>query len=124
MEIREDKRGDVKIIGLSGRLDAVTSPGVEERLVSILDQGEKRLIIDFSDLVYISSVGLRVLVWLAKNMQKTKGKLALAAPNKHIQEIFMIAGFTSIFSIYPNCDEAMAHLQADSHCEDTKTSTS
>lgn len=110
MEIKEEKRGDIKIIGLSGRLDAQTSPGVEERLINILNQGERRLVIDFSNLTYISSVGLRVLVSLAKNVQKTKGKLVLAALNNHIQEIFTIAGFTSIFSIYPTCDEAVAHF--------------
>lgn len=113
MEIREEKRGDIKIIGLNGRLDASTSPGVEERLMSLLNQGENRLLIDFSNLTYISSVGLRVLVSLAKNVQKTNGKLALAALNKHIQEIFTIAGFTSIFSIYPSCDEAEPFLQND-----------
>lgn len=110
MEIREEKRGDIKIIGLSGRLDVNTSPDVEERLMNILYQGEKQLVIDFSDLTYISSVGLRVLVSLAKYMQKAKGKLALAALNNHIQEIFTIAGFASIFSIYPTCDEAVAHF--------------
>lgn len=113
MEIKEEKRGDIIIIAFNGRLDANTSPGVEERLMDILDQGERRLVIDFSNLTYISSAGLRVLVSLAKNIQKTEGKLALAALNKHIQEIFTIAGFTSIFSIHPSCDGAVAYLQND-----------
>ncbi len=78
--------------------------------MGLLNQGERRLVLDFSDLVYISSIGLRVLVLVAKNLEKTKGKLALAAPNQHIYEIFKIAGFTSIFPIYPTCDEAVANL--------------
>ncbi len=114
MEIKEERRGDVKVVGLSGRLDASTSPSVEENLLSLLDQGEKRLVIDFSDLTYISSAGLRVLVLVAKSVQKTKGTLALAALSKHVHEIFQIAGFTSIFSIYPTCDEAVAHSQSES----------
>jgi anti-sigma B factor antagonist len=122
MEIREDKKGDVKIISLRGRLDAITSPSVEEKLISLLNQGERRLVLDFSDLIYISSVGLRVLVLVAKNLQKTKGRLALAALNKHVHEIFRIAGFTTIFSVYPTCDEAVLQIQTDSRSED-KTST-
>lgn len=42
MEIKEEKRGDVKIVGLHGRLDAETSPSVEKWLMDLLGQGERR----------------------------------------------------------------------------------
>ena len=114
MEIKEEKRGDVKIVGLRGRLDTETSPSVTKRLMNLIDQGERRLVFDFSGLTYISSCGLRVLIEVARNLLKTDGKLALAALSDHVLEIIKIAGFTSIFSIYPTCDEAVAHLQSDS----------
>ena len=117
MEVKEEKRGDVKIIGLRGRLDAETSPSVEKRLMNLMDQGERRLVFDFSELTYISSSGLRVLIEVVRNLQKTNGKLALAALSDHVLEIIKIAGFTSIFSIYPTCDEAVAHSQGNSRCE-------
>ncbi len=107
MEIREDKRGDVKIIGLCGKLDANSSPGVEKRLLAILDQGEVRIVFDFSELNYISSLGLRVLFVVAKRVQEEKGRLALASLSSHIYEIFKIVGFTNVFSIYPTSDEAV-----------------
>ena len=113
MEIKEEKRGDVKIIGLRGRLDAETSPSVEKRLIDLIDQGERRLVFDFSELTYISSAGLRVLIGVARNLQKTNGVAALAALSDHVHEIIKIAGFTSIFSIYPTCEEAVAHAQSD-----------
>jgi len=111
MDITEEKRGEVKIIGLRGRLDASSSPGVEQKLLNLLDQGERRLVLDFSELSYISSIGLRVLIAAAKSLEKTKGRLALAALNNHVREIFRIAGFTSIFSVYPTCDEAITSSQ-------------
>jgi anti-anti-sigma factor len=117
MEIKEEKRGEVKIIGLRGRLDTETSPSVEKRLMNLMDQGERRLVFDFSELTYISSSGLRVLIEVVRNLQKTNGKLALAALSDHVHEIIKIAGFTSIFSIYPTCDEAVAHSQGNSRCE-------
>ena len=119
MDITEEKRGKVKIIGLRGRLDASSSPGVEQRLLSLIDQGESRIVLDFSELSYISSIGLRVLIATAKSIQKTRGKLALASLNNHVQEIFRIAGFTSIFSIYPTREEAVAFSQTDSGGEAT-----
>lgn len=109
MEITEEKRGSVKIVGLRGRLDANSSPLAEKRLQSLIEQGEERLVLDLSELTYISSLGLRIFIAVAKTIQKTNGKLALAGLNDHIYEIFKIARFTTIFSIYPSCDEAVSH---------------
>ena len=109
MEIKEEKRGKVKIVGLRGRLDANSSQTVEKQLLALINQGECRLVLDFSELTYMSSLGLRVLMMVAKNIKKVNGKLALAGLNDHIYEIFKIAQFTTIFSIYPSCDEAVFH---------------
>jgi len=109
MEISEETRGSVKIVGLQGRLDANSSPVVERQLQALLEQGEERLVLDLSGLTYISSLGLRVFISLAKRIQSANGRLALTGLSDHIYEIFKIAHFTSIFSIYPKCDEAVAH---------------
>jgi anti-anti-sigma factor len=109
MEINIEMRGKVKIVGLRGRLDASSSPVAEKRLQALMDQGEGRLVLDLSELTYISSLGLRVFIQVAKNIQKVNGKLALAGLNDHIYEVFKIARFTNIFSIYPSCDEAAAY---------------
>ena len=109
MDIKEETRGKVKIVGLQGKLDANSSPAVEKCLQALMDRGEERLVLDLSELTYISSLGLRVFIAVAKNIQKVNGKLALAGLNDHIYEVFKIARFTNIFSIYPTCDEAVAH---------------
>jgi anti-sigma B factor antagonist len=74
-----------------------------------MDQGEKRLVLDLSELTYISSLGLRVFIVVAKEVQKVDGKLALARLNQRIYELFKISGFTKIFSIYPTCEEAVTY---------------
>lgn len=109
MQITEDKKGSVKLIGLCGKLDANTSPGVEKQLLTLMDQGENRIVFDFSQLTYISSLGLRVLIVVAKQVQKAGGKLAIAAVSNPVYEIFEIAGFHRIFSIYPTLDEAVTY---------------
>ncbi len=121
MEIKEEKRGDVKIVGLHGRLDAETSPSVEKWLMDLLGQGEQRLVLDFSELTYISSSGLRLLIQVARNLHKTNGKLALAALSDHVREIIKITGFTSILSIYPTREEAVAYAQSDRGGEESST---
>ena len=121
MEIKDEKRGDVKIIGLRGRLDTESSPGVSKRMMNLIDQGERRLVFDFSELTYISSSGLRVLIEVARNLQKTNGTLTLAALSDHVREVIKLVGFTSIFSIYPTCEEAVAHAQSEGRGDGSST---
>lgn len=109
MEIKEETRGKVKIVGLRGKLDANSSPDVEKKLQALMDRGEERLVLDLSELTYISSLGLRIFISVAKNIRNVDGKLALAGLNDHIYEIFKIARFTNIFSIFPSCEEAVVH---------------
>ena len=118
MEIKEENRGDVKIVGLRGRLDAHTSPTAEKKLMELADLNEQKFVFDFSELTFISSCGLGLLLKVAKNVQKADGKLALAGLNNYVHEGFEIAGFTGIFSIFPACEEAVAHLQRGLRCED------
>lgn len=109
MEITEEKRGEVMIVALSGRLDAVTSPDVEKRLLALIAQGNVRLALDLSGLSYISSLGLRVLMAVAKQVQTGGGRLALAAFSNTVQEIFKLAGFTELFSVHQTVDEAVTY---------------
>jgi len=107
MHIVEEKRGEVKVVVVRGRLDALTSPVLEKRIQELLDLGENRLALDFSELSYISSLGLRVLIMAAKNLQKVNGKLGLAALNEDIFDVFKMAGFTKVFSIHPTIEETV-----------------
>ena len=109
MEITEQKRGKVNIVGLRGRLDGTTCPVVEKRLLALAAQGEPRIAFDLSGLNYISSAGLRVLMLVAKQVHTGGGKLALAALRDNVHEIFKIAGFTQLFSVYQTLDEALTH---------------
>ena len=109
MEINVETQGRVKIVGLRGRLDANSSPAVEKHLESLVDSGEERVVLDLSQLTYISSLGLRIFIAVAKNIQKVNGKLALTGLSDHIYEIFKIAHFTSIFAIYPSLSEAVVY---------------
>lgn len=111
MEINVETQGKVKIVVLRGRLDANSFPTVEKHLQLLMDSGEQRLVLDLSELTYISSLGLRVFIAVAKSVQKVNGKLALAGLSDHIYEIFKIAHFTRIFSIYPSLSEAVTYCE-------------
>ena len=97
MEINKDIQEKVMMLKLSGRLDTTTSPELEQELNASLD-GIEDLRLDFSDLEYISSAGLRVLLAAQKKMNK-QGVMSISCVNDTIAEIFEITGFSDILTI-------------------------
>lgn len=112
MDISERKMSGVCVVGLNGRLDSGTSDGLAQRLHQLIDNGERRLVIDGDKLDYISSTGLRVLLVAAKRLKSADGKIVLSSLKPHILEVFEIAGFTSIFPVYGNAEQAARQIVA------------
>lgn len=107
MEIIESKTNDILVLTFKGRLDANHADAAQERVVALIDQGETRLVADLSQLEYISSAGLRVLMVAAKKLRSCNGKIVLCSLVDPIKEIFDIAGLNAIFSTYAGREEAL-----------------
>ena len=97
MIIKKSWNGSELIVFVSGRLDTITAPQLESDLKDSIE-GVTSLILDFSDLSYISSAGLRVLLSTQKQMLK-QGKMVIRNVNEAIHEVFEITGFTEILTI-------------------------
>ncbi|MBS3741755.1 MAG: STAS domain-containing protein [Candidatus Cloacimonetes bacterium] len=109
MDINEKYENDVMILELKGRLDANTSEQLEKKLIPPIDNDKYlKIIIDFADLEYISSAGLRLLLLAAKKLDKKDGKIVLCAMQDFIKEVFEISGFTPIFPITEDQKKALA----------------
>ena len=85
------------VYAMEGRLDTVTSPAFETELKESLDDS-KNIILDFKDLEYISSAGLRVLL-AAQKIIGGDGEMKIRNVNETIMEIFEVTGFTDILTI-------------------------
>ncbi|NMC47904.1 MAG: STAS domain-containing protein, partial [Desulfovibrio sp.] len=79
MELVEKTTGDVVVLVLNGRLDSNTSKILEDKVMEILGQGHKKLLMDFQDVDYINSTGLRVLLLALQQLKKNQGKLVLCS---------------------------------------------
>lgn len=110
IRFEESKRDNALILKLSGRLDANTSGTLEDRFTELLDSQEKNYIVDMSEVDYISSIGLRVLLVLAKKAKKNMDQIVLCNLQKQVHEVFEIAGFTTIFTICKDEEEALQEL--------------
>lgn len=110
MEINEDTVAGHTVVSLAGQIDSTASQEFEEELVAIIDRGTHTLIVDFLNVKFISSAGLRVLLLAAKKVKPYGGKIVLCNLAKDVKEVFDISGFSSIFTIYDNTEEAVKNL--------------
>lgn len=97
MEIRKETNAGTLNMAISGRVDTTTAPALENELKDSYDSCEA-LVLDFKDVEYISSAGLRVLLSAQKVMSK-KGGMKLVNVSRDIMEIFEVTGFTDILTI-------------------------
>jgi anti-anti-sigma factor len=102
---------DIIIITLGRRFDADSAPAVEDELKKIAEQCPERVLFDFSKTEYIASAGLRVLLIITRSILKTRGTVALSSLSPQVRQVFEIAGFTKIFSIFDSREEALHNLQ-------------
>ena len=107
MDLKEEQVGGVTVLQVTGRLDSTTSPALGERLSGILDAGKARLLVDFSQLEYISSAGFRVLLQAAKRADQNAAKLVLCGVSGKVRQLFDLGGFLDLFSITATREEGL-----------------
>ena len=106
MEINVSQNKDYTTVIIKGRVDSITAGDFENRLMGILGDGATKLLLDCSDLTYISSSGLRVFLVAQKKMLATGGILRICCLKPEIKDVFDISGFSVIFSIFPDVEKA------------------
>lgn len=109
MEIIEEKHDNALVCRLAGRLDGQTSAEATARLAaSQAEAAGKPILLDLSELDYLSSAGLRVILVAAKSAKAAGSRLSLCAPTPEVKEILDISGFGSILPIHASREEALA----------------
>lgn len=103
MDIKKIKENDSTIYVLDGRMDTQSSPDIQLKFEEGLNQGEKKIILDMSKVQYLSSAGLRVILWLQKKLVALDNNnfLTLINVDNEIYEILEMTGFTDFLVINP-----------------------
>ena len=113
MHISQEHHADAMILTLAGRLDNSTTEGLKAGLdayVATCRAGGEKLVLDFSRVDYISSVGLRVLMLAAKQSREQGGTIVVAALQPVVREIFEISRFNLVFECFGTVREALAKV--------------
>ena len=111
MNISEVRKAGVVILGLSGRLDASSVKTFQEKFLTNIDGGDRRFIIDFSQLDYISSSGLRVFYQLSAKLKPNGGKIVFCCLSGDVKRVFDIVDMAADFPVALTREEAMDNLK-------------
>ena len=107
MDIKEETRGDIVVLGPVGRIDTNTAPELETSVRPHLESGTAQLVLDMGGVEYTSSAGLRVILAAAKRL-KAKGRFTLCALTPAVRQVFELAGFVDILDIRDTVEDALA----------------
>jgi stage II sporulation protein AA (anti-sigma F factor antagonist) len=110
MEIRSAEEAGVLIISVKGRLDAASAGDLESEVRRQVDAGSRRLVLDLTDLAYVSSAGIRVFLLAARKL-RGQGTLLLAAPSPMVRQVFDIAGVDAFVDICETTAAAVDRLR-------------
>lgn len=112
MEITASREGNTVLLKLAGRMDALTVAKFEENALRLPQDNEiSGIVIDFLDLEYISSAGLRGLLKLAKGCRSANKKLACCNLKQDVAEVFRISGFNMVIKLCASLDEALTAVK-------------
>src|SRR5947209_19821467 len=112
MEIAERHTGKITIFEIKGRIDSNTAKVFADRLTSVINAGHARLVVDLKHIIYISSVGFRVLLMAGQLVKGINGTVVLCSLSADVRKLFDIGAFTDLFAIYSTREEAVARLSA------------
>jgi len=101
------RKKDCIVVGVEGRMDAVSAPEFEKFLNNLIDEGALKVVVDLEALDYISSAGLRSILITAKKIQSKNGEILIASLHDTVKEIFEISGFSTIIPIHASVDAAL-----------------
>ena len=112
MEIQKEQVGAVHVVTVNGRLDGIYSTNFANQVGALITGTGAKILIDFTDIDFVSSAGLRALLVLMKKATATGSVFALCGVNAQVQEVLDISGFAAMFTIHPGRTEALAALGA------------
>ncbi|MGI4982196.1 MAG: STAS domain-containing protein [Janthinobacterium lividum] len=110
MQLEQESIGAHHVLRPVGRLDGIGAPVLEAAIGRYVEDGGRYLVLDFARLVYISSIGLRVVLMAGKRLPRARGGVVLATLTPNVREVFEMSGFIALFPVFGDLAAALASL--------------
>ena len=110
MEARSERKDGVLIFYVSGRLDAFGAQQLDAWAREALNDDDRELVLDMTSSPYLSSGGIRSFNSLKREMKRRNGRLALSGVGEYPKKVLDMAGFTTVFDLFPTPEDAVADI--------------
>jgi anti-anti-sigma factor len=111
LDVVEEQKDGVLILRVTGRLDAGSSPQLEKRVMASIDDGNyANVLMNFENVDYLSSAGMRLLLSTTKKLKSKEGKFVISCVCDGVMEVIKMAGFDHILNICDNDDSGMGEF--------------
>ena len=111
MQITEIIQNQTSIVTISGSVDALTTGEVTQYLTNGIGAGRNQIVLDLSQVDFMSSAGLRAILVTLKESRKQGGDLYLANAQPGVEKVLKMSGFTSIVKTFSSIDAAVAEFR-------------
>jgi anti-sigma B factor antagonist len=101
------------VVSPHGEVDAVTAPRLGRRLLSLVEEGKTRLVVDLSNVTFMDSTGIGVLLNALRQLRaRRNGGLVLVCPTERIMRPFQITGLTDQLGVFASREQALGGLRS------------
>src|SRR6202035_5970196 len=104
----DDTRTPFTVLAVNGEVDVYSAPRLRERLVDLVSQGHRQIVVDLEGVDFLDSTGLGVLVGGLKRLRSHEGDLTLVCTQHRILKVFEITGLTKVFAIHDSVEAAVS----------------
>ena len=111
MDLKSTREGSNLIVDVEGRVDGTNAMDFQTALEGAIQPSDQGVVMDMGELQYISSAGLRVILLIAKSLQKQNAKLLGCSLSESVREIFAISGFDKIVPVHDSRTDALKALE-------------
>ncbi|MFA6222075.1 MAG: STAS domain-containing protein [Desulfomonilaceae bacterium] len=110
MDVKILQHDEKSIVCISGRLDTLTAPAFQDELENLIERGMARIILDFSDLEYLSSAGLRSTLIIAQKTKNANGQVVCCQLKGLVKKVFEISKFAEIVPTVDTVEDALERI--------------
>lgn len=100
------------LVRVSGELDAYMAPELREKVEEVLDRGARWLLIDLSEVEYLDSVGLGIMIGAAQRATERQGDIAVVCTRPNVMRVLEVSGTQELLNVVGTIEEARAKLAA------------
>ena len=109
LQIAEVRSGQTLVLALSGRIDSTNADQLNACVSRLFAAGEKNLVVDFKDVLYLTSAAFRVLLVATDEAERSAARFALCGVLGQVRDLFEMGGLLDAFTIHASREEALAH---------------